>query len=249
VVCVAPETHRVVSERLPSTVPYVSTGPADQLVAACAGVDGLETVYPLDALRSEPAELPTASPVDTHWTDWGAYVAYRQVLAAAPGRPWSRPIPADGLRLVRTRVPGDLGPLLDPVREGEMLEVAFPRPLACRIKDNRVARGGRRIRFHTAGANKARCLLFGASSVRRVLKFFVATFRDVLWCNVGRLGYDEAFVESFRPDVVISLVKERYLIQDPPVTTTLAEVGRDSARVSARSARRLYDDWTAPRAS
>ena len=73
-------------------------------------------LYPDRQLLAHKSEHQLFLRVDTHWTDYGAFLVYRSLVAALPGR--SRPAcwRKDDLYYMERTFTGDLGSKLDPPR-------------------------------------------------------------------------------------------------------------------------------------
>jgi hypothetical protein len=115
VFAVAPLIHHVFPEHLPPGLEPASPRPVERIAAAMAADrdDLPPLVYPLEALRGARAHgRATASRVDSHWNGWGAFLAYREIMAALPpgvrarASGGHRPGPARGGRCRRPRGQG-----------------------------------------------------------------------------------------------------------------------------------------------
>jgi hypothetical protein len=115
VFAVAPLIHHLFPEHLPPGLEPASPRPVERIAAAMAADrdDLPPLVYPLEALRGARAHgRATASRVDSHWNGWGAFLAYREIMAALPpgvrarASGGHRPGPARGGRCRRPRGQG-----------------------------------------------------------------------------------------------------------------------------------------------
>ena len=128
---VVPEKPNIYPEHLPDgVVPLRAERRLDQLIAALRSRTNVQVVDLRPALRAGKAVMPTYQRTDTHWTDHGAWLAYRELMRAA--EPFVGPIAALPLGRFATvredRPGGDLAEMLalrDRVREE--LAVLSPR--------------------------------------------------------------------------------------------------------------------------
>lgn len=84
VVVVAPDKHAAYPEFLPPYLARPGFGPADQLMAASAGIDILD-LRPVLLEAKQASGLHLYYRNDSHWNEFGAYLAYRAVMARIPG--------------------------------------------------------------------------------------------------------------------------------------------------------------------
>ena len=255
VFAVAPATHHVFPEHLPPGLKRVSPRPIERIAAAMADDgDGLPPlVYPLAVLRAAHDEgHPPASRVDSHWNDWGAFLGYREVMAALPADLPARRLERGDLVLREAVVTGDLGARVAPPMSAETVIADLAESSIEVVEDNRVHNAGRIARFHNPDAPDACCVLIGSSSAGVALKFFAASFRTLVYA-FARSEFDCDFVRESAADVAISLINERYLIVQPDKAATppLRETARLRAAkglaVSEKRAVRLYAGWATPR--
>jgi hypothetical protein len=84
VIAIAPDKHATYPEFLPQYLARRGHGPADQLMAASPDLDLLD-LRPalLEAKRSSGLDLYYRN--DSHWNEFGAYLAYRAMMAGIPG--------------------------------------------------------------------------------------------------------------------------------------------------------------------
>jgi hypothetical protein len=120
------------------------------------------------------------------------------------------------------------------------------------VEDNCVHNSGRIVRFHSADAPDACCVLVGSSSAQVALKFFAASFRTLVYA-FARSEFDPELVKEFGSDVAISLINERFLILPPDdgATSRLRATARLRAAqgfaIGEERAAKLYAGWATPR--
>jgi hypothetical protein len=86
-------------------------------------------------------------------------------------------------------------------------------PKAYLVFDNEVHNRGSLIETECAEAPPTTCLVLGDSFAGRLLPLFASTFRRCVDAYSATLDY--SLVEEVRPDIVISVMNERFLIEPP----------------------------------
>jgi hypothetical protein len=165
---------------------------------------------------------------DTHWTEFGAFIAYRRLLDELT-RWFDLPtLQEDDLRLAEASFSGDLGFKLDPPEESLQVWVDVRRPKASLVADSRVRTNGRRIEYRREGAPYT-CLVVGDSFSTRLLPYLAESFGRLVFAHIPTL--DHGLVERERPDVVVNVINERFMMKVPddrgaPTLEELAEQKR-----------------------
>ncbi len=85
-------------------------------------------------------------------------------------------------------------------------------PAARLVSDNRVFNTGRTIVYECPGAPGS-CVLLGDSFSYRMLPFLAETFGRLVFVHRPTLDYE--LIAEERPDVVASLLTERFLVRVP----------------------------------
>lgn len=209
---VPPDPHAVWAERLPPSVPRAQQRPLLQLVERL-GDEPVEFVYPLERLRAEREGNTPYSATDTHWTAYGAWIGYQALLDALCDRPPARRLTADDVVFTAEKAVGDLGNRVDPPRASTQVRARVVEPRAELLEDNRVRNNGRIIRFRCDAAPDASLLILGDSFTYAMLRFLSETWRRVTFVHLYTLDPD--LLEQERPDVVVTVLNERFHIKPP----------------------------------
>ena len=198
-------------------------------------------IYPVDALRAHKGEHLVCLREDTHWTDFGAFLAYRALLDSLDSlgdAVQMRRITADDLVFTERTLTGDLGGKLDPPRTELVSSVLVAHYASYPVYDNCVEGIGSVIATRCEVAPPATCLLVGDSYSYALLKYLPETFgRLVLW---HQPTLPDTLLNATRPEVVISVVAERGLIRVP--SDERADDQRDVER-SKRAAARIRSPY------
>ena len=86
-------------------------------------------------------------------------------------------------------------------------------PQAYLVSDNLVSNNGSMIVTECPQAPASTCLLLGDSFAGRMLPFFAASFRRMIFAHLSTLDYE--LVRAERPDIVITVMNERFLVAVP----------------------------------
>ena len=195
---VPPNTHSVRPDKL--GVEPSSVRPVRQLMERVPNI-----VYPLEAMKKADHDLPVVMRHDSHWSQFGAFVAYREVMQSI-GVP---PFEDVGFFLAPDRS-GDLGDKFDPPRARPGVLCDLPKN-ARMVSDNRIPnRGGMVV---TESPAEQTCLVFGDSYAIEVVRCLAESFGRLVFCFWPAVDYE--VVEREQPDCVISILNERFLINVP----------------------------------
>jgi hypothetical protein len=218
----APDKESVYRDKLPPEtaarlIPHEQR-PVPSLRSHLAALGDVSTIYPLERLVRARASLETYYRSDTHWSTWGAFVAYRALAEQLRHDGASLDLHHEGRLAFRLAARyGDLGGKLDPPRESRFLTGELEPRLAEIVYDNRVRNNGRVLLFKRedpAARSLARCLVFGDSFGLSLSGFLKESFRETVVVHTSR-GIDYALAEAISPDVLITVTVERFAI-DPP---------------------------------
>ena len=223
---VPPNSHSVYPEYLPDWVVPVAERPILQLLRHMRETESqAPIIYPLDEIVAYKERDLVYIQADTHWNELGAFIAYKRLMAdiAAQGVP-VREIPWDRLYVSRAEIPGDLGDKLTPIRSSVQVFADVIDWRAHYAKDNRVRHAGRRVEYTCDEAPDTTLFLHGDSFSEKLLHFLGESFGRVVFCQMPSLDFD--VVNEVRPDVVIGLLNERFLLKVPydPTAPTQAEL-------------------------
>ncbi len=203
-----PEKHVVYREKLPRFVKIAARRATMRLAAAAAPVLAAPPLYPVEALRAASARRRTYLKTDTHWTNFGAFVAYR-VLAESLAT--SRDIEiASEAELVwkERRNIGDLGVRYQRER-GETIEVAAPvARYTLAFQNHNFSRGAVHV-YENERRDLPTCVLFRDSFSNALIPFLMRGFSRLVAVSSLSCHYD--LLDHERPDVVLFVAIERFI--------------------------------------
>lgn len=209
---VAPDKEAVYAEFLPDSVRLAPRRPVDEFLEVSAAV-GANVAYPLEALREARSEMLVYRQADTHWTDFGAYIAYRILCEALEARGLGVPVLArDRLAWRRVPVVDHLGGKLDLGHPGHTVGAVIKAPSARVAFDNRILTHGSVVVFESERPGPT-CVTFGESFGAILVPFLAETFRRLVFVHTSM--WIREVVEIERPEVVLSLPLERFLVELP----------------------------------
>jgi hypothetical protein len=237
---VVPDKEMVYADFLPPEVALVSRRPIHDYLEVAAEV-GAPAIYMLEEMREAAAGGDVYMRTDTHWNFRGAFVACLAICREL------RRLGID-LDMVKeewvewSEVPkqGDLGSKLYPqVVEGSNLMASIFPSFGRLIYDNQVRNHGRVLINEQETESRPTCMVFGESFGPYLLFFLKESFRRLVFVHTSMLIPE--LIELERPDVVISLPIERFLIQVPDDSDAMARL---QETVSTKGGE-LPEPWTA----
>jgi integrase len=170
-------------------------------------------LYPDALLAAHKAERRMFRRVDTHWTDRGAFLVYRSLIEPLSNDIPMRLVSESDIFFTDQTVTGDLGSKLDPPRYESTEFAHIASSAAHAVYDNCVHGTGSVVITRCAPAPPTTCLLLGDSYSFALLKFLPETFRTFVF--VQRPSLEPGLLERLRPDVVLSVIAERFLLRVP----------------------------------
>ena len=210
---VAPDKEAVYPEMLPAGVEPAAERPIDGFLAAVETA-GAPVRYGLDAqLAAKPGGL-TYYKADTHWNGRGAWVASTAVCEALrQAGVDAQALPADAIEWREAMAAGDLGGKLEPPVQAETVLGRVREHRATLVADNRIRNHGRVISFEQPDPSLPRALIFGESFANPMLPFLKESFSQLTFAHSR--WFDYRLIARERPDAVIWLPVERFLLEVP----------------------------------
>jgi alginate O-acetyltransferase complex protein AlgJ len=209
---IAPDKEAVYAEFLPDHVKPAPRRPVHEFLEI-AERTGASCLYPLEALRVARSEMLTYRLRDTHWTDYGAYAAYRVLGEELRRRGIDLPVlTPDALAWRRVSVRDDLGEQLDPTRRGHAVGAVVRAPQARVVFDNRIENEGHVAAFESP-QGRTSCVVFGGSFGAILLPFLAETFSRLIFVHTNM--WIREIVEWEKPETVLSVPVERLLVEVP----------------------------------
>lgn len=211
---VPPNAHSVFPEDLPDGVATASERPVHQLMDHLRERGSqARLLYPLDDLLAAKPDPLLYSKTDPHWSGRGALVAYERLATETARAVELHRVPREDVHFVDVLQTGELGFKVEPEEESIEVYAEVVRPRAWLVHDNCVVNVGKLIVTECPAAPDTTCVLLGDSYADHMLPFLAASFRRLVFAQIPTL--DRELVLEERPDVVITMLNERYLIYVP----------------------------------
>jgi integrase len=242
---VAPDSHCIYPEKLPEGVVVVDERPVHQLIAHLGELTGVRTIYFADDLLRAKSERAVCVSVDSHWSEFGAFVAYRRIMEELTQWLPARCLGREDIFFYEERMTGDLGSKLVPARFVSQSISRLRYPSSRLLFDNCIENIGSVVVTQCREAPDVNCLLFGDSYAYPLLKFLSESFRRVVLAHTPVVDFD--LIRRERPDVVLSLIAERHLVGIPD-DRAHPSIGEDErAKRLERRTRLPRLEWSLPR--
>ncbi|HZO60912.1 MAG TPA: hypothetical protein VFB51_14585 [Solirubrobacterales bacterium] len=213
-VLIAPNAVSVYPEKRPEGYDIVEDRPINQLLGHLKESGSFAPVImPLQELLDAKREHLTYIPTDTHWSEFGAFVAYEALMDSMErGGVDVRRLRREDLRITEEEDRGDLGVKLDPPLTSTHV-LAEPRnPAARMVADNRIYNNGKNVVYECDQA-PGRCFVQGDSFAYTLLHFMAESFGRVFYVHRPTFDYEAILAE--RPSAVVTVVTERFIIRVP----------------------------------
>lgn len=210
---IVPDKESVYPEHLPPEIHPASRRPVHDVleIAARAGAPAL---YLLDAIEAAKSEADLYPKTDTHWNYRGAYLGYRAICGELRQRGVDVGLLDDGqIGWYEERFEGDLGAKLDPPVVGHRLLPKLNGVDAALVFDNGVQNHGRVKVFERELPGGPTCVVFGESFAEALLIFLRESFRRLVFVHTSM--FVPEILEREKPDVVLSVPIERFLLRPP----------------------------------
>ncbi|HEV2857199.1 MAG TPA: hypothetical protein VGW80_02215 [Solirubrobacterales bacterium] len=224
---VVPDKEALYAEYLPDEIVPAPRRTVHQLLELAEEVEA-PVVYALEALAGAKGEGPLYMKTDTHWNQRGANVVYRLICRILSEEGVAVEVLEDeAVRWWTETVQGDLGAKLypDPV-SSELVRAGLKDPQGSPVVDNKVPNHGRVIISEQDRPDLPSCVVFGESFARGLLVFLQASFRRLTFVHTSM--FVREIVEHERPDVVLSVPVERFLLRVPDDSDAFAQLRRSA---------------------
>jgi len=208
---VAPNAHSIYPDKLPDHVRGVAERPIHKLLAHLeAGGSYARIVYPLNELvahRADSVHPKTSS----RWSELGAFIAYQALMADVTKDVAVRVLTFDDVVMHGEARTGVLGHKVEPRQRSQYAYLDLREPRARLVHHNRVRNTGSRVEYESDGTLD--CLVFGDSPSTRVIPFLAESFRHLVFAQMPNMDF--SLVSELKPDLVVTITTERFLIQVP----------------------------------
>jgi hypothetical protein len=213
-VLIVPNAASVYTEKIPEGFEAVADRPINQLLSHLEQTGSFaRVIMPLPQLLEAKRERLTYIPTDTHWNEFGAFVAYEVLLDEMERRGVElRRLRRADLHVAELERYGDLGVKVTPPESSTHVFAEPREPSARMVEDNRVYNNGHNVIYECDEAPGG-CLVHGDSMAYGALHFLAESFGRLFFVHRPTLDFDAVMAE--RPSAVVSVIAERFIIRVP----------------------------------
>jgi alginate O-acetyltransferase complex protein AlgJ len=213
---VAPSRNVVFPEKAPQADPGAER-PIRQLLRHLESERSFApVVYPLRQLMQCRNDR-TYTETDNHWTDRGAFIAYRALSDEIARLVEVRRLAESDIKWVEVLHAGDLGRKLRPQQRSRHVYANLHDPEARLVHDNGVLNSGRLVEFECDAAPEGTCLVLGTSSTYALVHLLAEGFRRLVFTHIRTL--DHALVDDVSPDLIVTVYDEMVIPVEAPAVT------------------------------
>jgi hypothetical protein len=211
---VPPNAYTVYPEDLPDGICAGPMRPVQQLIQHLEEAGSrAHVIYPLDEIVAAKPNPDLYQKTDTHWSAYAAYIAYRSLAREIVPRVPMHVVPEHDVAYQEQLLMGDLGYKVEPKEKSVLMTAIVRQPPVRSVSDNRVLNTGMKIVTECSEAPPLTCILLGDSFAAMLFPFLGSSFRRFVFAHTPNLDYE--LVRQERPDVVISVLNERFLMTVP----------------------------------
>jgi hypothetical protein len=216
---IVPDKEAVYPEFLPAGIAPSARRPVHDLLEIARQAQA-PTLYLLDALAAAKPEADLFPKTDTHWNYRGAYVGFQAICDRLRQEGFGlESFDGEAIDWEAENIEGDLGSKLKNPTESARLIPKLPAVRSSLVYDNEVDNHGRVKIFERPAPDAPTCVVFGESFAEALLVFLRESFRRLVFVHTSM--FIAEIVEQERPDVVLSIPIERFLIRVPDDTDAL----------------------------
>jgi len=219
---IVPDKEMLYPEHLPAEIVPVEHRPVHDFLAIAERASAPAT-YLLGALQEAKQAGDLYLRTDTHWNYRGAYFAHCAICAEL--RRLGVEVDAveeDSIEWWEDPFEGDLGGKLPHPSGSVDLKATLARSWGRRVYDNAIRNHGRVMIHEQDRVKSPSCLVFGESFAETLLYFLKESFGRVVFVHTSM--FIRELVDIERPDVVLSLPIERFLIKVPDDVDALSRL-------------------------
>lgn len=221
---IAPNKNTIYPELMPDSIRKVNNHSRwDQLLKYMTQHTDVPLIDLRPALLKAKNHHRVYSLTDTHWNDYGAYIAYQQIMTRlSPLLKKAKPLPLSRFQIQHLdHSGGDMALMLllheKILRENYIILQATP-PLTWTLRKPKPIKGIKKLKAtRCPSAPLPRLLMVHDSFYKNLVPFFSESFRQVTYIWDWGLNFYPEVIQHDKPTVVIDEMAERFLMAPPPV--------------------------------
>ena len=219
---IVPDKEAIYSEFLPPEIVLAERRPVHALLDIAADLDA-PFLYLHDALQAAKAKMPLYPITGTHWNHLGAYTGYRAICSQYQKAGVELPVLShDSIEWQQYQVADDLGRKLEPKQFGASVLAKVANQRARMVFDNRIMNRGRTVIFEREDGEGPRGVVFADSFAPYLLLFLKESFCRLVFVHTHAMP--EEILEREKPDCVLSLTAERFIVRVPADATAMWQI-------------------------
>lgn len=205
---VIPEHHAIYPDKIPGRPSPASDRPIMRIIGAAEPRLREAIIYPLQLMQSCRSLHETSYPHDVHFTRYGAFLCYREVMRSLSLCGAGSIVREDELRFRTVTVVGDVAHAYgSPPRQVEWCD---PPPVKFRtVLKGRSFKSNQVDVLESDDTSLPGLLIFRTSNSTHLFPFLVRHFSRLVAVATTRMFFDLA--ESEAPHVILSEIPERYI--------------------------------------
>ena len=213
---IVPDAPSVHPEDLPAALGRPGRPLGEQFLDAVGDIEGVTFVYPLNAMRQAAGGLEIYKKKDSHWTTFGSYVAYRDLMRHLQALVACHVVRARDVSFTFRRAYGDLGSLTEPEQAEEIPVHSISGPGVTMLQTLEGA-GRQTCTEVTAEGDLPPCraLFFRDSYMTDLSPYLARSFAHFMTIGTTTRVLLDA-VDNWHADLVVSQVAERKLLFAEP---------------------------------
>lgn len=210
----APSAHIVCASALPDELRGKLRSPVPALMEL-GPLDNVTFIDALSALQEVAGEWDVYRKTDSHWSQYGAFLAYRDACRHIQSLVGLAPLETNEVTFTSKRGYGDLSIFMVPEGPAEFFPQSHiaDRRAANLVRKKIVAERNRLLEF-SSGACSTSAMFFHDSYMTAQAAFWNQTFGRSLFVGITSRVFLDA-VDSWRPDIVITEMADHRLFQPP----------------------------------
>ncbi len=232
---IAPNKHTIYGEFMPDEMGKCSSrSRLDQLADYLKAHSSVPLLDIRQALINAKKNYPVYSRTDSHWNDYGAYIAHREIIAGLAGLfkedfGHAKPLPLSRFKIAyKEKAGGDLAAMLalqETVYGEKILRLRASPPLKARGQDKKKL--PRLKGFVRQSINKCEnaplpnIVMVHDSFYSRLRPFLSEHFSRILYIWDWDMNFYPEVMEKESPKLLIDEMAERFLLEPPPVNRGL----------------------------
>jgi alginate O-acetyltransferase complex protein AlgJ len=225
---IIPDKEFLYSEHLPDGITSAGRRPVHEILDLASST-GAPVDYALADLEAAKEEEQLFPKTDTHWNQRGSYVAYRSLCRGLASQGLEVPVLSEEtISWSRAEAPGGLGLKLYPQPVSATIRADLAEHRARLVSDNRILNHGRVMVFEQDRGDGMSAVIFGESFVQNMLVFLKESFRRLVFVHTSTMA--AGVLEHERPDAILSVPLERFLVRVPDDRNALLRLCEEAAR-------------------